>query len=362
MTPASLLLRLLLAVLALAVTFPIPTILFEWLGRPSWVAAWFAPLTAAGLAVAAAVLLVTRRIRRVRHAWGAPLLLLLSVLTPLVVLEWGCRLVSSPTWSEASHWRWYALEVKRNEAGLRGPSIGWLADDRIRPIVVLGDSFAFGYKVPQDQILPHRLEEKLRPDFPVRVINAANPNWSIAEQKKFYHENAPLLGPALVVVCHVMNDIPVRIEFTPGSRALVWFYYNAYASRLVRPAIDAVVHRSFVADTLAAYRPENPAWTSYFQALRDLDQRVTARGGRLSVVLFPWFVDFNAYPFADVHQRMEAQMKKLSIPYLDLLPAYRDFPAEELIVSRTDFHPNARAHEIAAEALAAFLKDRFLKS
>ena len=37
-------------------------------------------------------------------------------------------------------------------------------------------------------------------------------------------------------------------------------------------------------------------------------------------------------------------------------PAYRDLPADELVVNARDTHPNARAHAIAAQAILRFLE------
>ncbi len=74
------------------------------------------------------------------------------------------------------------------------------------------------------------------------------------------------------------------------------------------------------------------------------------------LVLFPELHELDGdYPFENVHRRVREAAEGLGIPVLDLLDAFRGQDAADLWVHPTDHHPNARAHAIAASAIADFL-------
>jgi hypothetical protein len=52
--------------------------------------------------------------------------------------------------------------------------------------------------------------------------------------------------------------------------------------------------------------------------------------------------------------------ERVGIPTLDLLPTFLGHKPRELWVHLSDHHPNATAHAMAAESIAAFLKQRGL--
>ncbi|MBW1988995.1 MAG: SGNH/GDSL hydrolase family protein [Deltaproteobacteria bacterium] len=74
------------------------------------------------------------------------------------------------------------------------------------------------------------------------------------------------------------------------------------------------------------------------------------------IMLFPMLYDFGDYPFTEVHEKIRAFCREQGIPFLDLLPAYRKYRAEDLWVHPIDHHPNEIGHRIAAEELFSFLE------
>ncbi|HVP31818.1 MAG TPA: hypothetical protein VMW35_21935 [Myxococcota bacterium] len=133
----------------------------------------------------------------------------------------------------------HVTEVRVNALGLRGPE----ASPRPTPgrprVLVLGDSFAFGFGVAEGSTLRDRLEASLRArGVDAEVLSAGVPGWSTDHQLVYLRSRGFALEPALVLLVVCENDpsdlawnrltlddarLPTRIETTrrmidPGGR------------------------------------------------------------------------------------------------------------------------------------------------
>lgn len=82
----------------------------------------------------------------------------------------------------------YVTPVTTNSLGIRS---GWIdaADSSTVRILVLGDSYAFGWAVPEEDAFPGMLElalEELYPERRIDIINAAVPGYGLYQQKVMY--------------------------------------------------------------------------------------------------------------------------------------------------------------------------------
>lgn len=112
-------------------------------------------------------------------------------------------------------------------------------------------------------------------------------------------------------------------------------------------------------DTVSWYRAlyseeqNRDGWERTRAHLRRMRGECRGHGVRLLVALWPLIVGLDArYPLEDVHARLGAELERLRIPYVDLLPALRGRSAEALAVHPADLHPNELAHTLAATAIA----------
>ena len=77
---------------------------------------------------------------------------------------------------------------------------------------------------------------------------------------------------------------------------------------------------------------------------------------KFMVVTFPFLQNLGPnYPYADVHEKLNAFWTDQGIPHLDLLETYKPFKPSQLVVGKYDAHPNEFAHKKAAEAIDGFL-------
>jgi hypothetical protein len=78
----------------------------------------------------------------------------------------------------------------------------------------------------------------------------------------------------------------------------------------------------------------------------------------LVAVVFPLFgYPLNDdYPFKEIHGYIHGRLEQDKIPYLDLLEAFKNAPAERIaVIPGEDYHPNEIGHRIAAEEIYGWL-------
>jgi lysophospholipase L1-like esterase len=102
----------------------------------------------------------------------------------------------------------FSVAIAVNALGMRGPERGTAKPPGTRRILLLGDSFAFGWGVEQEEAFGARLERLLAPRVgPVEVWSAAVPGWSTDQQYLYLHARGLVLEPDLVLLAVGENDL-----------------------------------------------------------------------------------------------------------------------------------------------------------
>lgn len=274
-------------------------------------------------------------------------------------------------------------------------------------IVVLGDSFTFGQGVKRDETFPKRLEYLLNKastgtkfevinlgfcglntvgEFEMLAERGINPEtWQPDERYRG-------LGykPDLVLLEYTLNDsatswrsveqikqfddkwrtgeiitrintgayslpIPKFIDkfLTKDSRFYLFFLnrYNQFLARLgVREA-----GKSAVEATLARYKEDFTGWGYAKQALAEMASVARQNGLPIVIAVYPEIVNFNDYPFKEVHSKVLGIAGSLGFHTLDLFPPFEGLDAKSLMATPYDGHPNAKAHAIAAKTIFEYL-------
>jgi hypothetical protein len=170
----------------------------------------------------------------------------------------------------------YTLDT--NDYGFRGPD--WDLSARRKNVVILGDSFAFGWGVQWEQTIGVILEKELRKtDSAYQVINLAMPGWDIDLILRSFELYKDILKPVAVVYVFCPNDLlggikkisatEYDIEYHPqpddekNFQALVarqqpnyWSwnkfyrrsYSKAYHARIIRPLFSKRIRSSLSID------------------------------------------------------------------------------------------------------------------
>lgn len=306
------------------------------------------------------------------------LLALGSTALVLVVLEVALRLLEtrrsvSPRGHDfAADAREFmeAVASQRNADGFRDDPFDRVRVAGERRILLIGDSFAFGFGIlDREATLAANLERDLSRELPCDVFNAGVPGADTNRQLAVLDASMNRIDPDLVLIAWYVNDaeseedkrtyveqsrlIPLISDVLLRSSAL-W--------RLVEPAlIELSIERGWKRSYVEHLRrlhdpPHGNAWTQRNAFIESI--AIARRDGRhVAVVLFPQLERFDPYPLADVHAVVSAACTRASVPCLDLLTVLHTEDPPTLQVSALDHHLNERGSALAAAAITRFLRD-----
>ena len=122
-------------------------------------------------------------------------------------------------------------EYRINQLGLRGREIGKKGPEGLR-IVLVSDSWFWGWKLPDAERLEVQLKSMLDKHFPsnaYEVITVAMPGWNVENEAAFLEDHMDLLEPDIIVWSLASNDswttpgvLPPGQLASKMSRSSVW--------------------------------------------------------------------------------------------------------------------------------------------
>jgi GDSL-like Lipase/Acylhydrolase family len=255
-------------------------------------------------------------------------------------------------------------KIRLNEFGLRDEPIPPKERSEYR-IIALGDSVTFGFGVDQERIFTVRLQQilasKLEPH--VRVINAGVGGYNTVQEHAYLNREGLSFQPDLVLLMYVTNDIEVnRGPFDPWSARSFTDKSPAEVGRLLlgKSWLYRLAYHTYKVSTgRASYESVRGTrgWRDSMEALGKI-AGICERNG-IPLVVFFWRL--SAGPFSDALLDDVRQ----AVPHVSVQDVSQWFVNKSVhryTNSRVDGHPNAEAHAIIAENIAAFLlAQRFLR-
>lgn len=248
-----------------------------------------------------------------------------------------------------------------------------------RRIVVVGDSYPFGYGVAVEEALPARLEAALvASGVAVEVVNLGTCAWGVGHFRLATEELALPLRPDLIVVTLIADDlrraqravslygqnqprfvldgegaprlvdVPVEPPPPPGSLRLA--DHPPGGGSFLLWQLGQGLERLRVA---ASGEGARARWRVGLALLRDAHRVAQAAGVPLVVVLMP---ELKSTP--DDEARTLVQGLEPGVPVVDLYPAFEPLGRPAFLAD--DPHPSPAGHAAAAEALAKALVERRL--
>jgi hypothetical protein len=226
-------------------------------------------------------------------------------------------------------------------------------------VLVLGDSFGFGFGVEHEETFERRLET-LRPDL--EVVNAAVPGYGTDQELLLLEERGLALRPDLVLVLFHPNDLlnnewprqygypkPVfRVDGdglrldnvpVPGGRAYRLLLRTVRSSFLLNRLWLLTIE-----PTQNMHESPRLAWDVTERLLVRLRDESSKAGAHFVVVTFPWIDDRTNAALV----RVNAFLAKDGLPHVDLGP---DVVANENLERSTE-HWTPAGHEAVARILA----------
>lgn len=227
-------------------------------------------------------------------------------------------------------------------------------------IACLGDSVGGDCSLPRENACAE-LESILRDargGRPTEVLNFSVPGYNTLQEVRALELKALPFAPHAVVLLYVVNDPYPDLavsHFLPGHfkfQHLLWSGARVAAWRLLGPSVDPF------GGMLQRFYESPRSWDAVVVAGFDRLRRVAEeRGLPVVVAVFPMFVDRLPPEHRAIYPKVAREAERHGLVGIDLSEvAYAGEPLDGLLKpSRDMIHPNARAHRLAAEAIARAL-------
>ena len=236
-------------------------------------------------------------------------------------------------------------------------------DRRAGPrVLVLGDSYTFGWGVADDEPYPQRAEALLRErGIGAEVINAGIPGYNSEQEASLLDELLPRYRPDMVVVGYVMNDAEPQMS-VPQPPALTYRYAASWAwADLREQAVRRLggdpewvsPDKSLPASDYArGFEPDSRKWRESKAALARMAAGCRRAGIPMLVMILPDFTQpFDGrYPDAVIHRAVTEWGRDLGFETTDLMTVFQGRDHRSLVLA-ADGHPNQAAHAAIAEVL-----------
>lgn len=249
--------------------------------------------------------------------------------------------------------------IRTNTFGMRDAEPQPVQDRSASRIVVLGDSFTFGYRVDGESSYPSVLEVRLNQGTPEKrfeVLNLGVSGYNTQDEALVLEHKGLEWGPDLVILGYVLNDPetkPVQPLNTYFQEPAIW--QRSHLARLVAKAKRGLEVMLWGRGDYYRYlhSPGQDEWDGVVTALGDIQQLTESQGIPVLVAIFPdtpmnrW----SDYRYADLHRQVAEASRERGFAVIDLLGQFSEYPARTIRVRRGDPHPSPLGHEVAAEAI-----------
>lgn len=245
--------------------------------------------------------------------------------------------------------------IRTNSMGLRGGPVEPLAPGG-RRILLLGGSITLGWGVAEENTIAAVLEKKLRASGEkVQVLNGGVGNYNAVRYTNRFFDELQTLQPTDIVVHYFLRDAE---DLQPGGGSILlehselavtlWIAKN----RLFEPSGQGVLEDHY----RRVYAPDSAGFLKMKAQLKRLSDYARAHGIRVYLAMTPDIHDLKNYRLEYIHRIMKQVAASDGYAFVDLLPALRGRPPEELFAMPGDPHPNALGHRLMADALFPVLK------
>ncbi len=257
-----------------------------------------------------------------------------------------------------------------NKGGFRGGALDLDRSPEELRILILGDSYAFGFAVDDHETLPYQLEQLLNNDDNgdsnrrVRVINGGVPGTNSVQHYHLLKRAFEKVKPHVVLLVYVTNDAE-PLHHVPNPPSYVYRHYTLWLLGEARDAINRMTGTEIFQvtkpvdepDYLESFHPDNHRWRESKEAIKQMADFCRDSRCTFGVVIYPDLTQpFTfEYGYQLIHASVVLWGKEHDYPVMDLFKNFYGLPNHELAV-HGDWHPNGKAHGIAAKETAKYVR------
>jgi hypothetical protein len=277
-----------------------------------------------------------------------------------------------------------AVLMTINSQGLRGDEVTQQKPAGTYRILGIGDSFAFGEGVKDEDTFLHRLQVRLNTNGSgprYQVLNAGVQGYNTRDEVINLEYRWASFQPDLVIIVFYINDAyrdttilnrgqELGIYDMPTGLAKCSYLWDIaqhrYRSYHAAKEVENFYQMQYFSDPKTFF--DSPGtfrvdWPVCAASLERATQIAQKHKFRLGLVMFPELYKLkHGYPFERIHQLVGETCGRLNIPFLDLLDTFRGRGPESLWVHPSNHHPNEIAHALAETAIERFVRENYLSS
>ena len=242
-----------------------------------------------------------------------------------------------------------------NSLGFRGQEYAREKPVGVKRIMVLGDSFAWGYGVADNETFSAKLDKQLGNNF--EVLNAGVSGWGNDQQYLFFRDDGKSFSPDIVVVAFFLINDPRNNSFAKqyGLNKPLFVDEELSLANVPVPKPNAEV-------TAPEQSGTDPI-TLTVAIMKAIADECATLDAPLVIMKFGMYLQPSEPSFQTFDRQFTERFSQLSnVHYLDLDAEFarRRFSKQQLIEGNDDGHWNAFGHLVTANVLENFLKDQSL--
>lgn len=262
-------------------------------------------------------------------------------------------------WRNIPGWRATSLgrRLTINSQGLRDREYPYEPPPGVSRILVLGDSYAWGYGVSDEEIFSEVLEKRLAGETKKwEVINTGVSGWGTDQELLFLQEEGLRYRPDVVVLAFFVINDPVNNV----NSSQYGLYKPVFADLSLTLANTPVPVPGSGAD---AFTVDVDQFQLTCAIIGKLERVCAENGCRFVIMKFGKFLHPNNPDVNYLNGKFEFELEKGEHPYyLDLDEAFLDrgYSLRQILEGNNDGHWNAFGHRAAAEILHGYLAEHGL--
>ncbi len=264
-------------------------------------------------------------------------------------------------WRNIPNWKasTYGQALTTNSKHLRDREYPFEKPVGTKRILVLGDSFAWGYGVSDKDIFTETLENTFkRKKMPWEVINSGVSGWGNDQQYLYFTSEGVKYDPDIVVVAFYIGNDPTNntnsIQYGLSKPVFTDLDLTLANSPVPKPPTDTSTRILSTVD-------KNALTVRIFEKLAE---RCAETGAKLVIMKFGVFQVPNNPVVRKAEALFHAHLAKIQskLHYFDLDKAFssKSFTAKQLTEGIEDGHWNVLGHRVVADLLRSFLTTQSL--
>lgn len=259
--------------------------------------------------------------------------------------------------------------IRTNSYGMRDQEPFPLSDTSVCNIIVVGDSFTFGFGVSEQDTYPNILEELLGNDTTggnIQVLNLGVGGYSIRDETIVIKYKGLKWKPKLIVIGYVLNDPEIN-PFQPLHNYYQkphWWQYLNILRLIAKTKKKCDINRIGHGDYIRYLHAQNyKIWKSVLKAFNEIKSLTQKQNIPVILVIFPWTlpIPWKYYPFHDLHSQLTEAGRRNGFYVINLLETFTKYSPSDLMVSRADNHPTKFGHKLVAQVIYKTIMDNSLK-